>query len=553
MNDLERELHILLETKARDAQVAPRATPKVLKRARRRQLVTALTVIVGAVAIVAGSVVGFQALERIGGAEPSPAGVPLLPEAPEGFRSAFLPYGSLAYPEGWTVLVFKGDRETLQLTNFDPEFHTSCFIEGGQALPPLGAVLLIQRTPAEDPSLPTWPVDLTQPGPGAPDCRGAQEGDFGEPQQFQARWRSESATFVANAALGPLAPAKVRRLLFESFASLRVVSGGAPQTEGLLGERNVILDAVDSPVGPVTLYAYRDDSGGGTAWIGIAGPAGTHLSGASSIGGQVPRGDESVTMNLDSWGGVVWGDVAATVAHAELRTVEGASYPATLVPLPPGLQAEGHQGVWGIVTQATGDRVTTLLYDGKGNLLNDYAPLGRKTVATGEDPEGGPWELYLETTKEGTGLGFRFRQGGGGSGCCLQPLRGDFRLDGWGSSSGGPSTITALASDAVTKVVFEATSGETIDGALFPVPDPELGIPQVALVIVPSTTEVRGDLIAYDEAGTELAREPVGDLSEPPGPTPEIDAVWKLLRQARDAIGRWAAQHGGLTGDLHPR
>jgi hypothetical protein len=231
------------------------------------------------------------------------------------------------------------------------------------------------------------------------------------------------------------------------------------------------------------------------------------------------------------------------VARAELRTVEGATYPATLVPLPPGLEAEGHQAVWGVATRATGDRVTTLLYDAEGDLLGDYVPLGRTTVATGEDPEGGPWELYLEVTTDGTGLGFRFLQGGASGGCCLRPLRGDFRLDGSQSGSGEPSAITALASDAVTKVVFEATSGETIEGSLFPVPDPELGIPQVALVIVPRAIAVRGELVAYDDAGTELAREPLGDYREPPGPTPEIDAVWKLLRQARDAIGLWSSHH----------
>jgi hypothetical protein len=542
VNDLERELRSLLETKAGDARAAPRPVPRVLKRARRRQRVTVLTAIVGALAILAGSIVGFRALERIGGTH-LPADVPALPDAPEGFRSVVLPYGSIAYPEGWTLLASKGDREILHLTNFDSEFDTSCFAADGQALPPLGAVLLIRRFPAEDLSLPTWPVDLTDPGPSALDCRGAQEGDFGEPEQFQATWRSGSATFVANAALGRLAPEEVRRLLFESFGSLHVIGGDAPQTEELLGERNVILDAFDSPAGPVTLYAYRDDSEGGTSWIGIAGTAGTHLSGAGSIGGEVPRADENVTMNLDNWGGVVWGDVAATVARAELRTVEGASYPATLVPLPPSLEAQGHQAVWGVVTQATGDRVTTLLYDAEGNVLGDYVPLGRKTVATGEDPEGGPWELYLEVTTDGTGLGFKFQRGGAGSGCCLRPLRGDFQPDGFQSGSAEPSVITALASDAVTKVVFEARSGETIEGTLFPVPDPKLRIPQVALVIVPRAIAVRGELVAYDDAGAELAREPLGDFGEPPGPTPEIDAVWKLLRQARDAISRWSADH----------
>lgn len=347
--------------------------------------------------------------------------------------------------------------------------------------------------------------------------------------------------FTADAVLGSLAPNEVKQWLFQTFASLRMVGGAQPQTEILLGPANLVLDSTITPVGPVALYAYTDSSEGGSAWIGVAGPQGKALGAAVQIVRQVPAADESVTGSFGTWGGVVWGSVAARVVHAELRTVEGATIPATLLPLPPlpyDLQVEGQQLVWGVVDEPTGDRVTTLLYDERGNILNTFYPTGpRVTITTGTDPVGGPWELYLEVTSEGTGLGFRFEAGGGGSGCCLRPLEGDLRLDGSGSSGAEPGHITALASARVTRVVFEASSGQLIEGRLFGIPDESLGIPNVALVIVPAGTSPEGELVAYDGEGTELGREVVGGaIGEPPGPSAEIDAAWTLLRDARDTI-----------------
>ena len=79
------------------------------------------------------------------------------------------------------------------------------------------------------------------------------------------------------------------------------------------------------------------------------------------------------------------------------------------------------------------ERATIVGYDADGNPIgNPILPAGpRVTIATGDDPEGGPWELFLEPTNDGTGLGFGFTTGGGGGGCCLKPLEDDFRLDGW--------------------------------------------------------------------------------------------------------------------------
>ena len=149
--------------------------------------------------------------------------------------------------------------------------------------------------------------------------------------------------------------------------------------------------------------------------------------------------------------------------------------------------------------------MTTLLYDQQGNVLNDFYPTApRVTIASGDDPEGGAWELFLESSNEGTGLSFSFTNGGGGGGCCLAPLHGAFQLDGWSSGGDGPNPITALASDAVTRVEFQASNGTTVDGMLYPVPDASLGIPQVALVLVPSGVPLTGDLVRYETAGSRV-------------------------------------------------
>jgi hypothetical protein len=536
VNDLEQDLRELFEARSRNATPTPTAAPNVLKRARRRQAATASGAIVGVVAILVGSILGVRAL---GGSDagPRPAVVPVLPSAPEGFRGVVLPYASLIYPEGWFLVELdpasSRDR-VFQLTNFDAG-ATWVDCENGGALPPGGVLLEVQLGALQE-ALPGWPTQLgVVPGGGGP-C--GADGVLG------ASWTANGTAFSATGLLARDAAQEDVDLLEGAFESLAFPQD-APQTEDFFGTSNLVLDSAASPVGPFALYAYEDGFDGGSTWIGVAGPAGSRLSGAGQIGRDVPTGDEGVTMSLGTWGGVVWGDVSTDVARAELRTVEGETYPATILALPQSLHPGLHQAVWGIVDSLTEDRVTTLLYDQQGNVLNDFYPTGaRVTIATGTDPKGGPWDLFLESSNEGTGLSFSFTNGGGGGGCCLRPLHGAFQLDGWSSGGDGPNPITALASDAVSRVEFQASNGTTLDGLLYPVPDASLGVPQVALVLVPSDVPLTGDLVAFDTDGNEVGREFVGDLGEPKGPTPEIDAVWNLLRRARDAVQRWAGHHG---------
>ena len=544
MNDLERDLRELLDSRAAEARISDEPPRAVVVRARRRQLGTVVTAALVAAILVAGSLVGMRSILSADPRDQRPAITPVLPDAPGGFRSVALPYLSLAYPNDWSLVALQPERtrdRLLQLANFElgPGFG-DC--GSGWTLPRAGVLLEVRLGALQHP-LPEWPTALGAiPGAARP-C--------GAERVLGASWAANGAAYSATALFQSDAPQADVDLVERAFETL-TFPREVPQTEELLGFANLVLDTADSPVGPVLLYAYQDLDDvvreEPSYWVGIAGPAGTHLSGASQVGRDVPSGDEGVTMSLGAWGGVIWGDVSAAASRAELRTVEGRTYPAMLLPLP-GYDL-GHQAVFGVIEGSTADRVTTVLYDARGNVLNGLFPTGaRVTLATGTDPEGGPWTLYLESTNDGVGLGFGFAEGGGGSGCCLRPLRQDFQVDGYGSGGDIPSDITALASDAVTRIVFEASSGERIEGSLYPVPDASLGIPQVGLVVVPSSVALEGQLVAYDANDVELTREDIGDNPEPPGPTTEIDVVWERLRNARNAIADYAARHqGSLSG-----
>jgi hypothetical protein len=546
MNDLEGDVREILNSKAREASISDEPTRAVVARARRRQLGTVITATLAAALLVAGSLIGLRSLLGADPANQRPATPPVLPDAPDGFRPVALPQLSLAYPDDWSLVALQPDRtreRLLQLANFELGPGSGA-CEQGWSLPQAGVLLEVRLGALQDP-LPSWPTPLgVEPGAARP-C--------GADRRLAASWEANGTAYSATGLFAADAVQADVDLLERAFETLTFPKA-VPQTEELLGISNLVLESADSPVGPVVLYAFADLEEvvreRPSYWIGIAGPIGSGLSGASSIGRDVPIADESVTMTLDTWGGVVWGDVSSEAVRAELRTVEGLTFPADLLPLAQSIGLPSHQAVWGIIQGATADRVTTLLYNGQGTALNTYFPAGsRVPIATGTDPEGGPWELYLEPTNEGTGLGFGFTHHGGGGGCCLRPLKGDFRLDGWGSGGDEPSDITALGSEAVTRLEFEAASGERIEGALYAVPDASLGIPQVGLVIVPSSVALEGQLVAYGASGDELAREDVGDNPEPAGPTTEIDVVWDRLRRARDVVQEYEARHqGSLSG-----
>jgi hypothetical protein len=294
------------------------------------------------------------------------------------------------------------------------------------------------------------------------------------------------------------------------------------------------------------LYLYDDVDG---PWLGTFG---WRTFGAAQVGSHVPTGDEGVTMSLDESGGIIWGSVPATAVRAELFTVEGKTFPAKLVPLPASVRRPGVQAVWGSIESETRNRVTTLLYDADGNVLNPTYPTGPDvTIAEGTHPDGGAWRLFITTSNDGAGLSFEFEEHGAGGGCCMRPL-GDNELYqvGWSSSSDRsiPQDIEGLASTRVARVEYVHTDGRVFEGALYPIPNRFIGPANALLIFVPGDIRIDGAVVAYDATGVVLQQQQVGFLGEPDGPTPEIDAVWKALRAARDSVGKYFDRAGSLVG-----
>ncbi len=571
MNDLEQELRELLETKARESRVAPQAAKDVLRRARRRQVRTGAIALFAAAAVVVGAIAGLGAL-RVDRGRQTPANRPIeLAVAPAGFRSAVLPYASIAYPDGWYLMDTSplvpygiarpeslGSDPVLQLANFDPDLRISprCMIDP-DALPNGGVLLTVGVLDPADTSLPgptgPWPVQLTRNTKDDPVCPS---------DLWQASWRTPSGMqYWAAALYARDASDADRALLEQAFATLAFPHTAEPQMTRMVafqsqGTPRLVLDSAVVDGDPHTLVAYLEL--GKSLWVGVSSPASGRGRGGGAIGldtGSQPS-EEPVSTTMTGWaeGAVVWGTVSPEVARAEIRTDEGKTFPATIVPFPASL-GRTDRAVWGFVEGET-QYAQGVAYDAEGNLLwpTDLPTAPPTELATGVDPIGGPWTLAIIHSTDGDGLSFEFEEHGGGSGCCLQPLGdGDLRLDGWGTTGGAPSNITAFVSTRVARVEVAMDTGETFEGRLFPMPEKYFGPAQVVLVFVPEKVPIQGYVVAYDAQGNELAREQVGDLPEPSGPTPEIDMVWQSLYEARDATGRYAAAYDGSLAGFDAR
>ena len=568
MNDLERDLRELLDSKAGEATISDEPTRAVVRRARRRQLGTVITATLAAALVVAGSLVAMRSLLRADPANQRPATPPVLPDAPDGFRSAALPYASIAYPEDWYLLdtsplEFYGAARpytvpsgpVLQLANFDPDLPHSprCMVDP-DALPDQGVLLTVGvMTPEEaaisnGPSGP-WPVDLSpMPSNQDPVCTGG-------PRPMIATWTAPSGLiYWANAARGADASRADVQAMEQAYRSLAFPPTDQPQMSRMAafqgqGTPRVILgtERIGSWTAEIVAYVELNKS----LVVGVSGSPGGDCCIGSGIAPHSGSTEQPITTTfmVGPSGTLVYGAISPEVVDVELRTSSGGAVPVHVAELPPSMGFEDRV-VWGVAPGAD-ERATMVGYDAEGDAIGDpIFPAGpRIPIADGTDPEGGPWELYLEPTNEGTGLGFGFTNHGGGGGCCLRPLKGDFQLDGWGSGGDEPSSITALASEAVARIEFQTAGGERIEGDVYPVPDASLGIPQVGLVIVPSAIALEGQLVAYDANGAELGRQDVGDNPEPAGPTTEIDVVWERLRRARTTVQEYAARHhGSLSG-----
>ena len=543
MNDVQHELQEMFRRRESDVLTPTITAPgAVRRRVRVRQTANAMLATLVVTALVGGSIVALDALTGKG-----PDRVPntSLPVAPDGWRGAALPHVSIAYPQNWYLMALDAsvDGYVMQLSNFDPGIDPRGLIHRwceSVPLPPNGALLEVQQTP--DPSEdPRWPSRL---GPMQLDGRPCDAGTV-----LGASWVTPAGVaYAARAYLGDEIRAADDEAVRSAFDSMTFPATAEPQTGEPIEYPALYLDTADSPFGPLALYVYLVDG----AWVGVIGPP-WFGGGGSQIGADVPIGDEDVTMTLGEEGGVVWGIASDAAARAELLTVEGATFPAELVPLPESVRRPRIQAVWGVVDGPTRDRVTTILYDTDGNVLNPTYPLGADvTIAEGTHPDGGPWRLFVTVSNDGAGLSFGFEEHGEGGGCCMRPL-GDkdlFQL-GWSSDDRSiPQDIEGLASTRVTHVEYVHGDGAVFGGALYPMPERFIGPAQALLIFVPGNVLIDGEVVAYDASGAVLERQELSSSfgGEAPGPTPEIDAVWKALRASRDSVDRHLKQAGTLVG-----
>jgi hypothetical protein len=527
--DLERDLRALLEIKAQDANVPPHPPTPVLRRARRRQIGTGAAVTATTIAVLAASVFGIQ---RLASTDPPPdrPAEPVLPDTPEGFRSAVLPYASIAYPDGWYLLEtsplvsgYASAQElpagpVLQLANFDPDIPHAprCFVEPDN-IPSDGVLLTVGIVPPQEseylPSDGRWPVDLHAPRPETePVCeRGSSE---------EASWLTDAGVqYSAQAIYGPDAAETDVTKLRVAYSTLLTPTSTEPQVSRMgalqgLGTPRAVLGTTTFDSEVLTFVAYLEL--GRVLWVGVE-SSGSYGGATAPYSGSppVPAVNASLAVVSDA-GALLYGTIAPEVSRVEVRTDTGDTAPVSVVPLPESL-GFADRFVWASVVGA-GDRSTIVGYDASGEPIG--APnfqVGPSEVLGSGAVDGVPWTLTLTRDNAGFGVEFEFEgHGGGGGGFGDLGHRVFYGASssgpGWSADSGMetlPLELYGLVSDDATRVEYRLVSGETIEASLFELPDDAFGGgAQVYLLFVPVETLVNaGDVVAYDASGSELGRQ----------------------------------------------
>ena len=213
-------------------------------------------------------------------------------------------------------------------------------------------------------------------------------------------------------------------------------------------------------------------------------------------------------------------------------------------------------------TRAIGEADTPVVLPTEGPVPGETSLL----LASGEN-DGEPWTLRV-TNGPGYGFGLSFEYealGGGGGG--ISPMPQGRIFQGYGGSSSPdypdhdptrsplPIEISGQVAVQADRVELQLERGPLVEAALYQLPDELIGPAKVFLLFVPGDTLLlAGDLVAYDDSGTELGREyldlsPVSlfpkVLEESP---PEAVAVMKDLQLAGAVVGRYFNTHGSYSG-----
>jgi hypothetical protein len=330
MNDLGTNLRQMLDAKVREAGTPPMPQPTILRRARRRQVGTAIASGAAVAALVACVVVGVQALSSERGT--SIADEPVVTSTVNGI--------SIDAPESWYLAdpesagLQSGDvglpRLVLVMASIPPGPEVSC---PGIAEGPTSSFLMtVQEQPlalAGDASTP-WPVALE------PYLAATDSGCYPGWNFLAADWTASGRTFEGVAGFAPDASDEERAAVLAAFSSMRFEPSEHPPQAMVIASGEVSGE-------PWSLTLTREGSGWGLGfgWErlgggegGISAPRENGFGGG--IGGSssptYPGGDETrPPLPMDRTG-----VVTAEAERVEYQLVDGSTIDAQLYDLPQG-------------------------------------------------------------------------------------------------------------------------------------------------------------------------------------------------------------------------
>jgi hypothetical protein len=443
MNETERDLRELFETKAREAGPAPRVTREILRRGRRRQVGTVAVAGITALAIAAAAIVSLQALNRAdtdsvpGGRQGNPA-----------FTATIQDF-TVTVPEGWTLI----DQW------------------------PLGSNLAVEGSGGTSFSCVGTPIEAgsgknTPSGPATSDCPALQT-------QTSER---------------PTIP--------EGGLPMLTLSNGDPGLGGSVCNASSPLPATSA-----RLYIGLDYGVTRTAgWENMAAWPNPLVN--------VLEGDLPIEQMPCGPGGYSWFQTggAPYIAWAGFGSEVTAADRQALLDVFDGMQVSD-------------DEITPPTTDVPGYVLTG-----------GTTASGAGWSV--EAYPNGTNVDMAYTEEGGrwGGAGGFGPPEVPIQL-----ASGHGIDFGAVTFDADRVELRPSDGSDPVPGSILRLPE-SLGAPFDAFVIPSSAA---GEVVAVGPNG-DLGSESVngtgvGEPTEPAGPTPEIDAAWTRLRNARDELAEYGA------------
>jgi uncharacterized membrane protein YgcG len=321
MNDLEQQLRVLLGEKAASAG-APMPDTRLLRRARRRQVATALIGVVAVSAIVGASIVTISALDP---------GDSATPTEPTQLIDTNV-YGiTITHPEGWYVVdpveagIEPASSDLPHLVLFVSD--TSPLGAGTLGCPGLadgtadGFVLTLQQQPLAlaGEAAREWPVELVPM-----ELETSESSCYPGWAFRRASWTTGGRTIEARVGMGPEIAEADRLALEDAFSSLRI----AP-----------------TEIGPEA-FVIATGTAGGEPWELIATLDGRQLgltlssSGGSSGMGGFTRDPEGFEFSSESFGEggarqvVVFGVAPDPTMRVEVVSAVGAARSGRVVDVP---------------------------------------------------------------------------------------------------------------------------------------------------------------------------------------------------------------------------